>query len=250
MAKGVRYDRQAGTPRQRTRKRAEQVALQIVENIVQRGLVTGDKLPLESELLAEYGVSRASLREALRLLEVQGLITIRPGPGSGTEVGSINPANLANTLALYLLMARSNLGQLLEAWLMVEPLLTRLAAVSTDRERLESAMRPFSTTPLTYDSDPRAGLHFHDVVADLAGNPVLTLILGAVGFLVTEQVRLGAPTFTMSRRTVDEHSHIADLVLMGNAEGAAALMHAHILSVTAEIEGVVPLTTESIAPRH
>src|SRR5581483_7525231 len=73
----------------RNAKTSEVVALDIVRDIVARNLKPGDKLPLESELLRQYRVSRSSLREALRLLEVQGLITIRPGPGGGTVVGRV-----------------------------------------------------------------------------------------------------------------------------------------------------------------
>ena len=70
----------AETPR-RTAKTAETVAAAIVRDIVSRKLRPGDTLPLESEMLAHYRVSRASLREALRILEVQELIRLKPGPG-------------------------------------------------------------------------------------------------------------------------------------------------------------------------
>ncbi|MFP5306271.1 MAG: FadR/GntR family transcriptional regulator, partial [Gammaproteobacteria bacterium] len=75
----------------RNMKTSEVVALQIVRDIVARQLKPGDKLPLEAELLKNYRVSRSSLREALRLLEVQDLISIRPGPGGGTVVGKVHP---------------------------------------------------------------------------------------------------------------------------------------------------------------
>ena len=119
-------------------KRAELVALQIVEDIVSQGLQAGAKLPLEADMLKQYEVSRSSLREALRLLDVQGLITIRPGPGSGTEVGRIDPANLSGTLNLYLLMARASTTDLLEAWLMVEPLLAYRGLLENNGEDIMS----------------------------------------------------------------------------------------------------------------
>jgi len=73
-----------GEAQRRTLKTSEIVALEIVRDIVSQRFKAGDRLPLESEMLAHYRVSRSSLREALRLLEVQGLIVIRPGPGAGT----------------------------------------------------------------------------------------------------------------------------------------------------------------------
>ena len=68
--------------RSRTIKASERVAQEIVRDIVLRGLQTGDHLPLEAAMVDQYGVSRTSLREALRLLEVQGLISLKPGPAA------------------------------------------------------------------------------------------------------------------------------------------------------------------------
>src|ERR1700674_1494569 len=82
-------------------KTSETVAIDLVHDIVVRRLKAGDKLPLEVAMLQEYRVSRASLREALRLLEVQGLISIRPGPGGGPVVGSVDARHLARTASLY-----------------------------------------------------------------------------------------------------------------------------------------------------
>src|SRR3954469_3261027 len=84
MPEGPRPVREAT---RRAAKTSELVALDIVRDIVARRLKPGDRLPREAELVEQYGVSRTSLREALRLLEVQGLISIRPGPGMGTLVG-------------------------------------------------------------------------------------------------------------------------------------------------------------------
>src|SRR5579862_3784564 len=81
--------------RPRTVKTAETVAAAIVRDIVARGLATGDALPSENAMLEHYRVSRASLREGLRLLEVQGLIRLKPGPGGGPLVGAVDPKNLA-----------------------------------------------------------------------------------------------------------------------------------------------------------
>jgi DNA-binding FadR family transcriptional regulator len=216
--------------------------MQIVEDIVARKLKPGDVLPLESEMLTEYGVSRSSLREALRLIEVQGLITIKPGPRGGTEVGRIDPANLSSTLTLYLLMARATLRELFEAWLMVEPLLAQLAAASNDRARVDEAMRPFASTASMEDRQLASGLAFHDTVADLSDNQLLTLLLGAVGYMVTEQIARGVPDFELSDATLHAHSDIADCILARDEQGAYRTMREHLLEVQREIEAVLPMS--------
>ena len=84
----------------RPQKTAERVAADIVRDLVAEGLRTGDHLPLEAAMVERYHASRASVREALRLLEVQGLIHLKPGPGGGPVVGQVDPANLARLNAL------------------------------------------------------------------------------------------------------------------------------------------------------
>ena len=82
-------------------KTSETVARDIVHYVVAGGLGNGDSLPSEARMLEQYGVSRESLREGLRLLEAQGLITIRRGPGGGPVVGTVDPANLGRVSTLY-----------------------------------------------------------------------------------------------------------------------------------------------------
>src|SRR3954452_15685314 len=64
----------------RSMKTSERVAMDVVRDIVEQRLQPGDRLAGEAAMLDRYGPSRASVREALRLLEVQGLISLKPGP--------------------------------------------------------------------------------------------------------------------------------------------------------------------------
>src|ERR1700674_4372171 len=117
----------------RSPKTSERVALEIVHEISGRGLRPGDHLPLEAAMVEGYGVSRASLREALRLLEVQGLIRIKPGPAGGPQVGTVDAANLARTASMYCHLGAATYGQLLRAQALFEPLCATLAAEHPER---------------------------------------------------------------------------------------------------------------------
>src|SRR5262245_25891586 len=109
-------------------KTSESVARDIIRDVVRLRLRTGDGLPNEAAMIAQYGVSRESLREALRLLEVQGLITLRRGPGGGPIVGQIDPANLGRTSTLYFHVAGSTYQELFDAWVLTEKVQAELAA--------------------------------------------------------------------------------------------------------------------------
>lgn len=226
----------------RTSKTSEIVALEIVRNIVAQQLKPGDRLPLEAEMLVQYRVSRSSLREALRLLEVQGLIAIRPGPGSGTVVGRVHPGNLARTLTLYLHMAGSTYDQLLDAWMAAEPLLARLAAKNPNRAWVREMMGPFVSKdhPEHGKWEIAEGLDFHDRVAELADNPVLSLVLKSISFISTEQVLTNPERRVLEDQIVHDHSELAEAIIAGKPEKAEKLMAEHIHHVVEDFKAYWP----------
>jgi len=223
----------------RTLKTSEVVALEIVRDIVRQDMQPGDRLPLEAEMLVQYRVSRSSLREALRLLEVQGLIGIRPGPGAGTVVGRVLPGNLSRTLTLHLHMLGANYDELLEAWVESEPLLARLAALNPDREKVRTSLSPFLDEDHAWAV--REGLQFHDIVAELADNRVLALSLRSIGFIVTEQVLTSAERGELEQQIVHDHRGLAEAIIAGDAELAANRMREHIRHAVEDFKAFWPL---------
>jgi|HubBroStandDraft_3_1064219.scaffolds.fasta_scaffold86707_2 GntR family transcriptional repressor for pyruvate dehydrogenase complex len=227
----------------RTLKTSESVALEIVRNIVSQNLQPGDRLPLESEMLVEYRVSRSSLREALRLLEVQGLITIRPGPGTGTVVGHVVPGNLARTLTLYLHMQGTNYDDILSAWVLTEPLLARLAAQNPDRDRVRAAMAPFVSNATGHEHghwEIVEGLDFHDRVSALTNQPVLSLVLRAIAFIVTERVLTLGQRAELEEQIVHDHTLLADAIVAGDSDLSARLMTEHIEHIVRDFRAYWP----------
>lgn len=223
-----------GEAHRRAWKTSELISLEIVRDIVSQKLRAGDRLPLESEMIQHYRVSRSSLREALRLLEVQGLIAIRPGPGAGTVVGTVLPGNLARTLMLYFHMSHATYDELLDTWTLTEPLLAEQAAKNPDRERVRVELEPYLIEGHACHGPMReinAGLAFHDVVADLAGNRVLTLLMNVIGFMVAEHVLTTANREELEDEILDDHSAIAKAIIAGDAKKSRKLMEVHVRHV-------------------
>ena len=124
-------------------KTSELVAVELVRDIQSAGLEVGDRLPDEASMLSEHGVSRESLREALRILEVQGLITIHRGPGGGPKVAGVDPAYLARTATLYFHLSGATYDEVFETWLTIEPAVAEKVAGLPDRARVRRALEPF-----------------------------------------------------------------------------------------------------------
>jgi GntR family transcriptional repressor for pyruvate dehydrogenase complex len=214
----------------RAMKAGEGVALEILRDIVADKKKAGDRLPLESQMLTQYGVSRPSLREALRLLEFQGLIAIRPGPGSSTVVGGADPENLARTIVLFLHLSGATYDELLETWQMTEPLLARRAALNPDRSLVERTMAPFvadERTQCMLGHAMEIGANFHMQTGILANNRVLSLVCHAVSSIASNHVAAEVPS-TAPVRLLHDHASIATAIVQGDADLAALLMSQHV----------------------
>jgi GntR family transcriptional regulator, transcriptional repressor for pyruvate dehydrogenase complex len=212
-------------------KTSEVVAFAVARDIVEHGLSSGDRLPLEAEMVEQYGVSRESLREALRLLEAQGIVSIRRGPGGGPVVGRAESMNLARTMTLYFQLAGATYDELLEAWRMLEPLAAELAACNPNRElvarTLGRHLEPFDDGgDLAAYQTHSNGLHFS--VVDLAENQVLALVVGAIGDIIRTHVILRIDPFELRDVIDDDHAAVADAVLAGNGARARQAMLDHI----------------------
>src|SRR4051794_15725200 len=215
-----------GNDRQPTRKTSERIALEIVHDIVAQGLQAGDHLPLEAAMVEHYGVSRASLREALRLLEVQGLIALKPGPGGGPVVGRVRASNLARTATLYFHLGGSTYGQLMATQVLLEPLCAQLAAQNPEsREALEPFFEVADIDSETTYREKTAT--FHDEVYRLCANPVLALLTSAVTNIVSDHVVATMDPVELRPHILDEHAALARAIARGHADKAARLMTAH-----------------------
>jgi DNA-binding FadR family transcriptional regulator len=215
----------------RALKTSEIVAQRIVADIVNDNLQIGDRLPPESDMVQQYGASRESVREGLRLLEVQGLITLRRGPGGGPVVASVDPRNLARTSTLYFHLAGANYNELFDTWLLFEPAVVRQVTETVDRAEKKRALAPFLP-----DYDPAVDRSqfmsrsngFHAVISTLSGNRVLTMILQALSHIVVEHIVRDLDPLVERQEISDDHLAIAQAIVDGRAAKAERLMAEHI----------------------
>ena len=207
----------------RPAKTAETVAAAIVRDIVSRNLGPGDTLPSEAAMLAHYRVSRASLREALRLLEVQELIRLKPGPGGGPIVTAVDPRNLAKMTTLYLHLGGATYQELFEAVLVMAPISAERAARNGDRSLVSAAMKPFllEEQPLQGPAYWTVTNEFHGSVEALAGNRVIELLGRIVGNIWHEHIVTRMDTGAVREQIHAEHRDIAKAIMAKQPSKAA-----------------------------
>ncbi|MDQ1397038.1 MAG: GntR family transcriptional regulator, transcriptional repressor for pyruvate dehydrogenase complex [Acidimicrobiaceae bacterium] len=228
----------------RSEKLAELIARQIVEDVLRDGLEPGTRLPPERQMVARFKVGRATLREALRILEVHGLLTMKAGPTGGPYVREMTAQNLARIASLHYKVAGAKVGHVWEARAMVEPMMARRVA-----EMCSEAVKTELTDLLeeSKDLDPddeaghiRIGSAFHKVIASRSGNPLLDLFARSLGdvtsFLATRAV------FPKEARNHVMHDHqaIAAAIMAGDADQAERLMKLHMQDMLASQTGRDP----------
>ena len=233
-------DRGAETRRGRPRIRAARrrvkisqvIASEIVREIVERDLREGDRLSTETDMLEDFDVGRASIREALRILEGYGLISIRQGQNGGPVVATLGPEDPARTLSFYLHVTGATYGELIEARLVLEPVMARLAAERQDPEGLRQ-LREITDreqgAPLEGPEYLQCAEQFHMVVSGMSGNGVLDLVGRALRNLFQQGTSLGEllpPDARPLNRTV--HRDISDAILHGDGDRAARLTEDHL----------------------
>lgn len=169
----TRFSRPRGTS-------SEQIAREIRSYIAKQGLHPDDRLGTESELAREFGVSRPTLREALRLLASSHLVRTSRGPGGGVFVASTQnegiERNLSESIATMLESESVSLHELVEARIHLEVPLAGLAARNATDEvarELEAAISEAEGNHPASDAFRLADASFHRVIARAAGNELL-----------------------------------------------------------------------------
>jgi GntR family transcriptional regulator, transcriptional repressor for pyruvate dehydrogenase complex len=228
-------------------KTSETVARRIVGDIVNGGLRPGDRLPAEAAMIEWYCVSRQSLREGLRLLEMQGLLMMKRGPGGGPVVQSVDPANLGRISTLYFHLSGGTYRELIDAWVLAESTLAARAARHPDPANRRSAMLRFADPDVAIPPDNPAFIAehtlFHAEVARLSDNRVMEIWLQSIGQIVSRHVANLGNLVTMHGSIGSDHGAIAHAIMDGNVSRARAEMEAHIRSVGDQLhdEFSVPL---------
>jgi GntR family transcriptional regulator, transcriptional repressor for pyruvate dehydrogenase complex len=215
---------------QRTEKIAESIARQILQDIQRHHLEPGAMLPPESAMVEQFGVGRGSLREALRILEVNGLVTLKPGPRGGPVVSPHDPTNFGQMMTLHLQSLGATYRQLLEARLEHEVVLARKAAEQPGDAAGKLVRASMSgNQPAEDQAYARATSTFHRAVGKASGNPVLALAADSIYAIWS--VRVTEVLYPAEERAhvIEQHEAITRAIERRSPKRAEALMRQHMV---------------------
>lgn len=217
------------------------VAREIARHVATERLAPGTMLEPEQEMARRFGVGRPSVREALRLLETQGLIRIRRGVRGGPVVAAPSAVDLGHTMTMFLQMRSTPLRSVIIAGAELEALVASMAAdrVGRDGASVEPLRRALELEGDVLDREERlfAGIEFHLQIHLLAANEVLELLVEAVGGIVADRTR----TYRHDQWDQDERHHmygehreLFDAIERGDGIKAALIAREHMLAQAAK----------------
>jgi DNA-binding FadR family transcriptional regulator len=220
----------------RTEKISELIAQQIKATILAGDIAPGEKLPPERELELQFEASRHSVREALKILEVSGLITIKRG--SGIFVAGKNSAPVKESFSNLLRMQNITLNHLAAARLIIEPGLARMACENATEEDLQALEKNIIEASQKVDQAIPAraeNIEFHHLLAEATHNPAIVLTTDTL-YSLEKELLLEATTslshsFVPSRHSLNYHRKIVKAMRKRKAQKAYDLTFEHILVV-------------------
>lgn len=232
----------------RPKKTATLTAQRIVTEITEQRLSPGTPLLAERSMLDDYGVARGTLREALRFLEIQGVITIKTGPGGGPVVAEPQSRHLASIIAMMLQLERAPFRAVLEARLTFEPATAAQASLRIsdgDLERLHESVRTMRVRLEDLDFFLHENESFHEVIAEASGNKVFAMLISSLNWII-DGTPLGVDYPVAVRASVcHEHKRIYRAIADHDPERAAAAMAVHIGDYATYLERFYPHVLEA-----
>lgn len=180
------------TPAGKTKRRPEAIAERVKDYIRSEGLVPGDRLPQERELIDQFKAAKGTVREAMKALETQGLLFTRSGPGGGAFVAQPSAQHAMELLSTHFFFDQPSLSDIYAIRKALEPEVAALLAGRITEEQLAALER----TIRVYDHPAGdlaeqyqqrvAELDFHSQLAQLCPNPLLGFLCGLMHNLLRE----------------------------------------------------------------
>ncbi len=199
----------------------------------------GDRLPTEREMAQQFGVSRVTVRDALRALEAGGLIRVKVGGQGGPYVAEPDVSQLSDSLGTHLQLRGTTFRELAEARLALETTATRLAAERATQKDLAALQTAIDGPLRPSDDAAAASLDFHTALVTAAHNGALLAMFMATRALIQEAFdTLHARQPDMADAARQAHGQLYEAIARRDGETAVRIMREHLYEFAARAERV------------
>lgn len=207
------------------------IAVDLANYIISANLPEGATLPNEKAMADELGVGRASVREALRLLETRGIIRIRSGPGGGPIIRQPQPGDLSSALEFSLQCERATLGEVIHAREDLAPFTARLAATRATAAHvaeLRDVIARLRADPNDHPTFAQQGRRFEGLLGAASGSIVVRIMADALNAIIQDTIPPFDYPLQRRRHVTTQLSRVVESVAEGDAEQAEAQMNAYV----------------------
>lgn len=218
--------------------RPAQVAEEIKSWLVAENMAPGDRLPNEQALIERFGMSKGTIREAMRILEAQGLVKTRTGPGGGSFVHEVSLERAWALLGNYFFFKNLTIADIYQLRLALEPeLAASLAGNLSDEQlaRLVENTLAYAEPPANAEEERAqhvASLQFHQILASYAGNELLGFLVGFMANMLADLTvyrRLYEPrNYELWRKGRENQVALIRALRSGHSERARETMLSHM----------------------
>jgi GntR family transcriptional repressor for pyruvate dehydrogenase complex len=234
-----------------THRRLHEDIVQQFHELINRGkLLPGERLPSERDLACQFNVSRSSVREAIRSMELQGLVVSKPG--SGTFISELYEDSVCDLVAAAIRTKNKRLSDIFEIRHLLEPAIAGLAAVRASQEELQN-MRQILQTQKKQVENGETGVEsdtaFHFALALATHNTALVSMVNAIEDILTKSRDQSLQRPGRPERSLESHSQILTMIEQGDSKNAVTAMDHHLTIVEPATdikdinqEGKVPVT--------
>ena len=228
----------------RVQKGFETLAAVIREQILNGEIRAGELLPNERALVERSGLSRGSVREALRVLETQGLVSTRLGRNGGRVALQSGTEVVQSSLDFFIRGQQVPFPVLMETVEVLEPSLAELAAIHRDNDDIVSLGNESKKLRATANASRflAANARWHRAVAHASHNPILTAIYDALGPGLLNPHVAGFASADVRDAVVQAAARIEEAIVAGDSDAARRRMSRHVRAYRAQVERVAPKT--------
>ena len=235
----------------RAPKAAMLIAQRIVGDITATGLKPGDHLPPERIMLEHYQTGRGTLREALRFLEFQGILALKPGPRGGPVLLNPDASHLSSTVVLLMQMNQAPFREIVQVRSAVEPMISMLAASKMSQEdlgSLEDTINQMRNNLEDQNIFLDANKRFHDVIAWSSGNVLFGYLVDSLlGIMDGTIVGIDYPPHRREA-IANAHEDIFQAFADRDPEAARSRMQSHINAYEDYVTKKFPHVLDEVIP--